>query len=203
MIRLIVIRHGESLADLEPTRIEGQADFPLSEKGEQQVRALAARIAAEYQLGQLISSPLKRAHQTAQAVSAACGLPETLEPRLMERSSGVFGGLTPAEARERYPQEKMPWEIREHETSPEGETFLQQHARVADFWFSLYYGQGDRTVAVVAHGGTINILYQLALGLPPRNRGLFLNDDTGVHEWQVEPGGAVLIRRHNCTRHLR
>ncbi len=96
----------------------------------------------------------------------------------------------------------MPWDLLAHESSPGGESFLQQHLRVAEFWHSLYYGAGDRTVGVVAHGGTITILYQLALGLPLRNRSVFATDDTGVHLWEFEPGGEVRVKFANCTRHL-
>lgn len=120
----------------------------------------------------------------------------------MERSNGVFGGMTGVEARRDYPDQKMPWELLPHEAPPDGESFLQQHERVAEFWYSLCHGTGDRTLGVVAHGGTITILYQLALGLPLRNKAVFSTGDTRVHLWEFEPGGEVRVRFANCTRHI-
>lgn len=73
-MRLILMRHGESTSDLEPRRIEGMADFPLTETGLAQARALGRRVAAEYQLDELICSPLQRARQTAAAITAASGI---------------------------------------------------------------------------------------------------------------------------------
>ena len=40
MIRPILMRHGESTSDLGPRRIEGVADFPLTERGVAQAEAL-------------------------------------------------------------------------------------------------------------------------------------------------------------------
>lgn len=201
MIRLILIRHGESTSDLEPRRIEGMADFPLSDRGHRQVAALGRRIAAEYQLNELIVSPLQRARQTADAVSAACGLPYRIDERIREKSYGKLGGLTFQEADEQFPQ--VNWRMSPvHEMMPEGESTLHQFQRVADFWFSLYYGQDNRTIAVVSHGGTIQCLYRAAFGLPVHTPHVFGTGDTCVHEWHVEPGGRVRVALANCTRHL-
>lgn len=201
MIRLILIRHGESTSDLEPRRIEGMADFPLSERGEWQVAQLGRRIAADYRLDELIASPLKRARQTADAVSAACGLPYRIDERIREKSYGKLGGLTFQEADEQYPH--VNWRMSPtHEVMPEGESTLHQFQRVADFWFSLYDGPNDRTIAVVSHGGTIQCLYRAALGLPVNTPNVFGTGDTCVHEWQFEPGGRIRVALANCTRHL-
>lgn len=201
MLRLVIMRHGESLADLPPTRIEGSADFPLSERGQQQAALLGKRIAREYQLDELIASPLQRAQQTAAAIAGATGLTVTTDVRLRERSHGVLGGLTHAEAAERYPL--PPGGRKLHEAPPEGESYLEHYQRVAAFWFEHYLGEpADRTVGIVAHGGTIQCLYHAALGLPPLTSAVFGCGDTCVHEWRVEPKGRVAIMLANCTRHL-
>ncbi|HWI64544.1 MAG TPA: histidine phosphatase family protein [Symbiobacteriaceae bacterium] len=201
-MRILIMRHGESTSDLEPRRIEGMADFPLSAAGLAQAQALARRFASEYELDELISSPLTRARQTAEAVSAVAGVPVRVDERLREKSLGDLGGLTFAEADAQYPG--LNWRMpAAHEVLPGGEAFLDQYRRVAGFWFSLRDRAGeDRTVGIVTHGGTIQCLYRVALGLPVNTPHAFLNGDTGLHEWIVEPGGAVKVRKANCTRHL-
>lgn len=201
MLRLILVRHGESEADMEPVRIEGAADFPLTPRGLWQVERLGERIAREYQVDEILTSPLQRARQTAEAIGRASGRPVTTEPRLRERSHGIFGGLTPDEARARYGP--LPWEVlKPHQAPPEGESFLQQAARVAEFWSELHHSRTESTVCIVSHGGTLNCLYQAALKLPPDEFGIVRNPDTGLHEWNVYPGGRVLIRLASCARHL-
>lgn len=201
MVRLVLVRHGESTADLEPTRIEGAADFPLSETGERQVERVGQRIAREYQVDEIISSPLQRAQQTARAIAGVCGREVRLDSRLRERSHGVFGGLTPAEARARFGY--LPWEtLKSYEAPPEGESFLQQAARVTEFWWELCHTRTEGTICIVTHGGTMNCLYQAALGLPPDQQGIIRNADTGLHEWTLRPGGRMIIHLANCTRHL-
>lgn len=200
MLRLLAMRHGQSEADLEPVRIEGNADFPLTLLGRSQAARLAARVAAEYRLDLLLASPLGRAQQTAQAISQAAGVPVITDDRIRERSHGVVAGLTPAEANSRHPLPPGGHKI--HEAPAEGESYLDQFRRVAEFWFELYYGPGDRTVGVVCHGGTLQCLYHAALGLPPLTHVSFGTGDTGLHEWHVTPGGRVRIALANCTRHL-
>lgn len=200
MMRLIIIRHGQSEADLEPVRLEGNADFPLTDLGRAQAQRAAERIAKEYRLDVLYASPLRRAYATADAISKACRVPITVDPRLRERSHGLVAGLTRAEANLKYPL--PPGGRKVHEAPPEGESYLDQFTRVAAVWFDLYYGPDDRTVGLVAHGGTINCLYHAALGLPPLTPASFPTGDTGLHEWHVTPGGRVVIRTANCSRHL-
>lgn len=201
MFRLVLCRHGESLADLEPRRIEGSADFPLSDRGHRQAAALAGWLPQEYQIDRLITSPLQRAQQTAAKIAEAASIPLEVDPRLAERNTGRLAGLTHAEANERYPL-RLP--IRVHHRAPEGESYLDQFRRVADFYYETYYDQSldGKTICVVAHGGTLNCLLDAAIGLPPLAEVDFNCADTCVHELQVQPGGRVRVQRLNATHHL-
>ena len=60
---LLVIRHGESEADILNVH-EGRADFELTEKGHKQAAAMAKYVAANYHVRRIYSSTLKRAAQT-------------------------------------------------------------------------------------------------------------------------------------------
>ena len=64
MIELILLRHGQSEGNL--ARIfQGQLDYPLTDKGREQARAARERL-GDYTPDLLLSSPLKRAYETAQ-----------------------------------------------------------------------------------------------------------------------------------------
>ena len=61
---LLIIRHGESKADILNVH-EGRADFELTERGHRQADAMAEYVAKNFQLAKIYTSTLKRAAQTA------------------------------------------------------------------------------------------------------------------------------------------
>ena len=63
-MKLLVIRHGESEADLLDVH-EGRADFSLTERGHRQAQAMAEYVAANYRIDRIYASTLTRAMQTA------------------------------------------------------------------------------------------------------------------------------------------
>jgi len=74
-VRLFVVRHAEA-APGEP-----DAQRPLTEAGRASARALAEKLAGE-NLDAVISSPLLRARETAQAIANAAGLFAEADDRL-------------------------------------------------------------------------------------------------------------------------
>lgn len=69
---LLVIRHGESEADLLNVH-EGRADFELTERGHAQAEAMAQFVSENYSVSKIYCSTLKRAYQTAIHLSDATG----------------------------------------------------------------------------------------------------------------------------------
>ena len=77
--QVTLLRHGESIGNFEG-RHQGQADFPLTERGRQQVNALVNRwIAEKKPFDLVISSPLARARETAEIIASSLGVPLELE----------------------------------------------------------------------------------------------------------------------------
>ncbi len=108
MKQLLLIRHGESEADILCVH-EGRADFPLTEQGHQQAQAMGQWVAEHYEVDLIFASTLCRAKQTAQHLSDAVGVPVMFEEDLMEFNNGLLAGLPFAEAAVRYPrQEHLP-----------------------------------------------------------------------------------------------
>ncbi len=90
--KLLLIRHGETAWNAEH-RIQGQLDIPLSPLGILQSARLADCLANE-PIDAVYSSGQSRAWLTAAPLAARLGLEVIAEPRLRERSFGVFEGLT-------------------------------------------------------------------------------------------------------------
>lgn len=91
MARLILIRHGESEGNRDRV-FTATPEVPLTDVGQEQVRAAGELIAARYAPARVVSSPFRRARQTAEIIATALRLPVTVEEDLRERSYGALAG---------------------------------------------------------------------------------------------------------------
>lgn len=164
-MRLLLIRHGESEGNAQG-RLQGQVEFSLSELGALQVRALGERLGSG-RIDALYSSPLRRAWETAKAVSAATGVEIAEEERLQEYDFGELSGLTWPEINDRHPEI-----IREYQRQSgwpdfpgdEGRSVFLERVREAFAEIVVRHSGDDEDVAVVTHGGPIIVYVFETLG---------------------------------------
>ena len=90
-MKLILVRHGQTLWNREK-RAQGLSDIELSNRGRAQADSLA-RSLQDQRIHAIISSPLKRALQTAGAINRFHHLPIEPEENLMELNMGDFEGI--------------------------------------------------------------------------------------------------------------
>ena len=163
--QITLLRHGESVGNAEGKH-QGQADFPLTEKGEAQARALAERWSnnkTSYDL--IISSPLSRARSTAEILAEALHIPLEFSPLWMERNNGLLAGLRPEEATETYPRPPFI-----HPYLPIGQTGESQwelYLRAGNAVQNLLHHPPGRYL-VVSHGGILNMVLYAILGITPQ-----------------------------------
>jgi broad specificity phosphatase PhoE len=159
---ILLARHGQS--DWNATRRwQGHADRPLTEKGREQARVLAARL-AHIELDAVYSSDLRRAADTAAEVAAAQGLDVIERPELREVDVGSWSGLTREEAGQRFPEGFARW----REGYPgwdDGESYEAMTTRVLAAVLDVARAHEDGRVLVVSHGGPIRAIHAAALGL--------------------------------------
>jgi len=161
--RIIAIRHGETAWNVD-TRIQGQLDVPLNDTGRWQAGRLAEALSGE-PIDAIYASDLLRAFETASSVAQACGRAVVTDQGLREREFGIFQGKTFAEIEATWPDQARRWRQRDPEFAPEGgESLLQFRARVLDAAARLAEGQTGRQMALVAHGGVMDVLYRAATG---------------------------------------
>ena len=198
-MRILIIRHGESEADLLDVH-EGRADFELTERGHRQAAAMARHVKENYEVSAIYSSTLKRACQTAGHLSEAIGIPVTFDEKLMEFNNGLIAGLERDVARKKYPQIV---DLPLHASVYEQESLLEFRGR-AEYMLSKILSEAgpDETVAIVTHGGMINQLYRAFLRLPIDSDIGFVTGDTGIHEWRISHGSRVIVRA-NRTEHTK
>jgi len=185
---LLLIRHGETAWNAEH-RIQGRLDVPLSATGVWQTRQLAQRLADE-PIDAVVSSDLARAWMTGAPLAEARGLQMIAEPRLRERVFGIFEGKTLDEIAAQHPDELAAWRSRDVDWQvPEGESGTEFIARALAALHDIVLAQRGRTVAVVTHGGVLDVVYRNARALPwdaPREH-LMLNASINRVQGQAAP----------------
>jgi len=159
--RLIVVRHGETAWNVD-TRIQGQLDIPLNATGEWQASRLGEALADE-PIAAVYASDLARAWHTAQAIALPHGIDVVAEPGLRERAFGTFEGLSFAQIDADLPVQARLWRTRDIEFAPDGgESLLVFRARVLHAAATIAARHPGELVALVAHGGVMDVLYRLA-----------------------------------------
>ncbi len=181
-MKLLVIRHGESEADLLDVH-EGRADFALTERGHRQAEAMANYVADNYNISKIYASTLTRAKQTAQHLSDKTGISIVFDENLMEFNNGLLAGLPRAVVREKYPEvPDLP--IDKAIYGQESQVEFRQRAENAVSRI-INESENDETVAVVSHGGMINQLYRSFFNMPVDCIYFFNTADTGIHIWSL------------------
>jgi len=151
MTRLILWRHGNTAWNASD-RVQGHDDVPLNDLGHQQAAA-AARLLAALQPDAIVTSDLRRATDTAQALAALTGLPVRTDPRLRERHFGLWQGLLREEAAERFPVEYARWRAGEPNPGCEIESLDDLGKRVAEAAHAAVDANTDGTIVIATHGG--------------------------------------------------
>lgn len=181
-MKLLVIRHGESEADLLDVH-EGRADFALTERGHRQAEAMANYVADNYNISKIYASTLTRAKQTAQHLSDKTGISIVFDGNLMEFNNGLLAGLPRTVVREKYPEvPDLP--IDKAVYGQESQVEFRQRAENA-LSRIMNEAENDETIAVVSHGGMINQLYRSFFNMPVDCDYFFNTADTGIHIWSL------------------
>jgi broad specificity phosphatase PhoE len=169
--RLILVRHGHSVGNLADDRARESgaerldldardADVELSDTGTQQADGVAEWVEREKALREaavVISSPYRRAAETARRAVAGVGLSVCFDERLRERDLGIFDGLTGRGIRAHHPEEA------ERRTKlgkfyyqpPMGESWCDVALRVRSLLDDLRHGHDDADVWLFTHQAVI------------------------------------------------
>ncbi|QTW18848.1 histidine phosphatase family protein [Comamonas kerstersii] len=160
--RIIAIRHGETAWNVD-ARIQGHLDIPLNDTGLWQAERAGAALADE-RLDAIYSSDLQRALSTAQAVGQTTGCPVQPDAGLRERCFGSFEGRTFKEVEAEQPEQALRWRKRDPDFVPDGggESLAMLRSRIQHTVDRLASQHMGGQIALVAHGGVMDMLYRLA-----------------------------------------
>jgi len=193
-MELIIIRHGL------PLRVENKdntaADPDLSETGIKQARKMAERLKNE-EFDAIYSSPMKRARMTVAPLAELKGMEPIIEPGVAEFDLDSSAYI-PLEELKVVDYEQ--WRAL-MEGGFEAAYDIEGFSRIAIEAFNRIIAahKGER-VAVVCHGGIINIFAAHALGL---DRHLFFAPDyTSINRFMVASSGFKSLVCLNDAGHL-
>ena len=188
---VVLVRHGETAWNLEG-RFQGQLDTDLTPHGRDQAVA-AGQALARGMVGRrpvLVTSDLRRARDTAEALGAALGVQPVLDPRLREIAAGRWQGLLHDEILALDADGFAAWRSGDDVRLGGGETPTRAGGRVQES-VQEHAGSlrpGDCLVAV-GHGASIRSGLALLLGQPDLRRVLVPLGNTGTAVLAPTPAG--------------
>ena len=198
--RIIAIRHGETAWNVD-TRIQGHLDIPLSANGRWQAKRLADALRDE-PIKAIYASDLTRAWETAEYIGQAHRLALVKEVGLRERDFGDFEGKTFAEIELLLPEQSQRWRKRDPEFYPSGgETLVTLRARVLEAAVRVAAQHPGEQIALVGHGGVMDVLYRAATGLDIQAPRTWTLTNAAINRLLWTPEGFTLVGWAD-TQHL-
>lgn len=200
-MRLIFVRHGHTVWNGE-NRYQGHSDSELSELGVLQATRVGGRLSGET-ISAIYSSDLKRATDTAGAITAHHGLAVVTDSRLRECGFGDWEGLTVTQIEERYPELYAAYrgDSITHR-APNGERLEHLQGRVVDAVNEIAANHPSGAVVVVTHGGPIRAFFCHAFGAGLVSFRKISLHNCGITTFRCDDPGRWLLEALNDTCHL-
>jgi len=184
MTELWVARHGDT--DWTRTRQHtSRTDLPLVDTGEEQAQRLREKLPPPEAFDLVLSSPLKRALQTARLA----GFEPELDDRLVEWDYGDYEGRTTAEIQRTRPG----WDLW-RDGCPGGETADDVGRRVDGVIARIREAVPDGRALVFGHGHCLRVFSARWVELPPQEGRVLLLAPAGVGVMGVEHGHPAVAR---------
>jgi broad specificity phosphatase PhoE len=201
MMKMVLMRHGESVANLLQVFSNTGWKHGLTEAGREQARRNAQSLKALYpEIRALYSSPLRRAAETADIIGTAFGMNYRVESRIVEFSVGIQEGSARKEDWDRFYRLWDGWllEGRTRECIEGGECAEAVISRVGSFFddAAMLFPRPEDTVLCIGHGGTWKAAVPFLVdNLAPAAVHPYWIDHTERVELNWEPG-----RKGRCLR---
>jgi probable phosphoglycerate mutase len=187
---LVLVRHGRTAANAQGL-LQGRLDYPLDEVGHVQAIEVAKALGRP---DRVISSPLRRARQTAEAI----GLDVDVDERWTELDYGELDGQPVAVVGlDAWRQ----WRADPGFAPPGGESLVDMAARVAGACEELRDEASELDIVVVSHVSPIKAAMAWTLGVGPELAWRSHLDQASITRISFGARG-TLLRSFNETGHL-
>ncbi len=201
MTKLILVRHGQSLGNLD-RRFLGHTDLPLTPMGHAQAERVAAYLADE-KIDAVYSSDLLRAYQTAEPIAAARSLPIITDTALREIYAGDWENDTFVHICETSGEAFRIFRADiGHSCPPNGESAMEVGCRIYDCLVRIAEAHPDETVLIASHATAICMFAVFAFGLSAetaKHVALPANASCSVFEYR---DGSFYMRQYGVDAYL-
>lgn len=202
MTKFLIIRHGQSTANLEE-RYAGWYDAPLTELGRKQAAITTDYILKNYHVDAVYSSDLIRAVETVKEIAARANVPLVKEKALREIDGGEWEEKQVEEIAREYPEQAYLWKTDIGKACPTGgESFAELQVRIDSALRKIAAENDGKTVVVASHGGAIRTMQCLFENVPIEDmRKVPWTPNASVSEVNYENGKYTPVRL-GYTGHL-
>ena len=185
-MKILFVRHGESQDDIED-RYGGWADFDLTQNGSIQLKDSAEKIIKlNVKFEVILSSPLKRALQSAEVLATELNLPVDVLEYVKERNRyGVLTGMEKTKAKVKYPEEVRKLDKGDYVDASERQEDFEERIKKS---VNIIKNTGKENLIVVTHGSYLLGLFQIYA-----DKKLTKKDDGGFILVDVSSGGFTPI----------
>lgn len=145
-MEILLVRHGQTEWNLLK-KIQWKADIELNEKGIKQAKETRDYLKNE-KIELILSSPLKRAIQTAEIINQGKNIKMIIDERVLERDFGEFEGMTNTDF-----DFNAFWSYKQDLKYDKAENIKDFFERVYGFLNSIQNEYMGKRILIVAHGG--------------------------------------------------
>ena len=203
MTRIIMIRHGQSVANFQ-SRFAGHSDFDLTDLGRQQAEA-----AAEYlfekgeKIDAIYSSDLLRAHNTALPFAKKYGLPVNDTQGLREIYAGSWESMHVEDIYQQYRDAFITWRTDfSNAKCTDGESVKELYDRIVAFVCKLASENDGKTLLLATHATPVRAIDCFSRGWGAERIGevsFVRNSSMNVFEYS---DGAITLVEVDIVAHL-
>lgn len=201
MTKIVLTRHGH-VDGIKPKRFRGRAELALTELGQRQADAVAARIAATWKPAAIYTSGMQRCVVTGAKIGKACGVGASVVDGLMDLDYGKWQMRVQDEVKAEQPELYRLWhEAPQLMRFPGGESLQDLVARTSDALRSVLQQHPKETVVLVGHDSVNRALLLQLLDQPLSAYWKLAQDPCCLNEIDID-GDKVEVRRVNDTAGL-
>ncbi|MET0573958.1 MAG: histidine phosphatase family protein [Pedobacter agri] len=196
MLKVYLLRHGETAYNADGNRYCGRTDIELTTKGLRQAKFVFEQL-RDTKIDAVYSSPLFRAKRTAEIASGEWDV--FIDERLIEVDFGNWEGKTKEEF---IAENAEPWDnwMSDPETSRAGETGesgAEIVSRVASFFDEMIAKHQNQTIMVVGHNGINRLFMASKLGMPLKNYRQLAQQNSSLTEIEFDDNGVMTLKLLN------
>lgn len=184
MLKVYLLRHGETQYNADGNRYCGRTDIDLTAKGLMQANHVKVLLKST-KIDAVYSSPLLRAKKTAEIAS---GHKPITDERLIEIDFGHWEGKTKEQFIREDPISWQKW-LGNPEASPAGETGekgSQVVERMNSFFEEMKVKHQNETILVVAHNGVNRFFLAQQLGMPIQNYRRIVQQNSSITIFELD-----------------